>query len=296
MSRTHKKLMVSVQQLMAHNKEGSFATHSNRRHQIQQMAQQLSDDGYQLNHIRDLKTKHVDHLIQTWLNKKLSTGTIKNRVSALRWLAHKIGKDNIVKRLNSEYGIENRQYVNNQKNIAKVLTSENLQIIHNEFVQYSLQLQQAFGLRREEAIKFQIHYADQGHYIRLKDTWCKGGRAREIPVVNDAQRQLLNEIREFCHQQEAIALIPKDKNYYQQLKTYEDQTARYQVNKNHGLRHGYAQQRYFDLLGWQPPKLSGPKSRELTPKQKALDRAVRLLISQELGHGREEITAVYLGR
>lgn len=296
MSRTHKKLVVSVQQLMAHNKEGSFATHSNRRHHIQQMAQQLSDDGYQLNHIGDLKTKHVDHLVQTWLNEKLSTGTIKNRLSALRWLAHKIGKDNIVKRLNSEYGIENRQYVNNQKNIAKVLTSENLTAIHNEFVQYSLQLQQAFGLRREEAIKFQIHYADQGHYIRLKDTWCKGGRAREIPVVNDAQRQLLNEIRQFCHQQGAIALIPKDKNYYQQLKTYEDQTARYQVNKNHGLRHGYAQHRYFGLLGWQPPKLSGPKSRELTPEQKVLDRAVRLLISQELGHGREEIAAVYLGR
>ena len=106
----------------------------------------------------------------------------------------------------------------------------------------------------------------------------------------------MKKIREFCQQHKAIALIPANKNYYQQLKTYEDQTNRYQINNNHGLRHGYAQQRYFDLLGWQPPKLSGPKSRELTPEQKALDRAVRLLISQELGHGREEITAVYLGR
>ena len=35
---------------------------------------------------------------------------------------------------------------------------------------------------------------------------------------------------------------------------------------------------------------------ELTPGQKAADRAARLQISSELGHEREQITAVYLGR
>jgi len=34
----------------------------------------------------------------------------------------------------------------------------------------------------------------------------------------------------------------------------------------------------------------------MTQIQKDKDLEVRLLISQELGHGREQITAVYLGR
>jgi hypothetical protein len=46
----------------------------------------------------------------------------------------------------------------------------------------SLRLQAAFGLRREEAVKFQPSYADRGDRLALKASWCKGGRAREIPV------------------------------------------------------------------------------------------------------------------
>ncbi|MBK2283763.1 integrase, partial [Francisella philomiragia] len=40
----------------------------------------------------------------------------------------------------------------------------------------------------------------------------------------------------------------------------------------------------------------GKTSRELTPEQKQKDYEARMIISQELGHGREEITVQYLGR
>ena len=42
----------------------------------------------------------------------------------------------------------------------------------------SLELQRAFGLRREEAMKFQPSYADQKDHITLKASWTKGGRAQ----------------------------------------------------------------------------------------------------------------------
>ena len=48
--------------------------------------------------------------------------------------------------------------------------------------------------------------------------------------------------------------------------------------------------------GWAAPAAGGPRSRDLTPGQKAIDREARLTISRELGHEREQITAVYLGR
>jgi hypothetical protein len=40
----------------------------------------------------------------------------------------------------------------------------------------------------------------------------------------------------------------------------------------------------------------GATSKQLTPKQKAIDREARQTISHEMGHNREQITAIYLGR
>ena len=64
----------------------------------------------------------------------------------------------------------------------------------------------------------------------------------------------------------------------------------------HGLRHHYAQARYVELTGWKAPAAGGPTSKQLNPDQKWIDREARLTISRELGHEREQITAVYLGR
>ena len=50
------------------------------------------------------------------------------------------------------------------------------------------------------------------------------------------------------------------------------------------------------MTGWQCPARGGPTSRQLTQQQKAIDRAARETISHEIGHNREQITAVCLGR
>jgi hypothetical protein len=44
------------------------------------------------------------------------------------------------------------------------------------------------------------------------------------------------------------------------------------------------------------PSCGGKTSKELSPAEKAIDRKARLILSKELGHEREEVTAVYLGR
>jgi hypothetical protein len=64
----------------------------------------------------------------------------------------------------------------------------------------------------------------------------------------------------------------------------------------HGLRHQYVQARYQQLTGWAPPAAGGPRSKELSAEQKFVDRQIRLALSKELGHEREQITAIYLRR
>lgn len=290
-------LVYSVIVLCKHNKDGSFGTSAERQKSLKNAMQRISDAGYGIRDVTQLKGKHIRFLIEQWKSDpNITTGTIKNRMSHLRWLAERIGNPRLVERSNSSYDIDNRKYVDNNINKSKTLSETRLERLTDDFTRYSLRLQQAFGLRREEAIKFQPKFADRETEIVLKGSWCKGGRERTIPITTQLQRDLLNEIHEFCRRNGTKSLIPAHKNYKQQMITYEYQTEKIGELKNHGLRHEYAQQRYRELTGWECPKGGGKHSKMLSENEKQVDLMARLLISQELGHNREEITAVYLGR
>ena len=55
------------------------------------------------------------------------------------------------------------------------------------YIRASLLLQRDFGLRRQEAIKFILSYANRGDRIVLKDTWTKGGKKRNCRCVSQRQ-------------------------------------------------------------------------------------------------------------
>ncbi|MFZ7286269.1 phage integrase N-terminal domain-containing protein [Avibacterium gallinarum] len=290
-------LVYSVSVLCKHNKDGSFGTAAERHKSLKAAMQAISDAGYGIRDVKQLKGKHIRFLVEKWKSDpNLSIGTIKNRMSHLRWLSERIGNPRIVERSNSSYDIENRKYVDNYTNKAKNLSMERLGALTDDFVRYSLLLQQEFGLRREESIKFQPKFADRGTEICLKGSWCKGGRERTIPITSQSQRNLLDEIHAFCQQQGTKSLIPAHKNYEQQMRTYEYQTTKVGELKNHGLRHAYAQRRYETLSGLSSPKNGGKTSRKLSEGERQRNLESRLQVSSELGHNREEITAVYLGR
>jgi integrase len=95
----------------------------------------------------------------------------------------------------------------------------------------SLELQSAFGLRREEAIKFVPNYADKGDHLLLEASWTKGGKARTIPVRTEAQRDVLDRAQRLAG---GGSLIPSDHNYRQQLRVYERHTANAGLSKPTG--------------------------------------------------------------
>jgi hypothetical protein len=240
---------------------------------------------------RSLKPKHVEALVQRWQRDDLSIGTIKNRMAALRWWAQKVDRQNVIARQNEHYGIPERTFVSTESK-ARQVDGTALDRVKDAHVRLSLELQQAFGLRREEAIKFQPSYADRGDHLVLKDTWTKGGKAREIPVRSQVQRAVLDRVHRLAGQG---SLIPRERNYRQQLRIYERHTANAGLSKLHGLRHAYAQQRYEELTGWKPPAVGGPKASELSADDRARDCQARMTISRELGHARLTVVAVYLG-
>ena len=239
---------------------------------------------------QSLKPKHIDALVARWQAEQLAIGTIKNRMTALRWWAEKVNKPSVIAHSNDHYGIPDRQLVTGISK-ARQLGSEALDQVRDPHVRMSLGLQRAFGLRREEAIKFQPHYADRGDHLLLKASWTKGGKARMIPILTPAQRELLTRVHQLAGRG---SLIPLDRDYRQQLRVYERHTANAGLARMHGLRHAYAQERYATLTGRLAPAAGGPAVATLPLAERQRDQQVRAQISRELGHERVQILSVYL--
>ncbi len=287
-----KDLNYQLSKLCRDNRDGSFSTQATRSRILDLIASQLQALGFRRMQTSSLKPKHIDALLAKWREQGISTGTLKNRLSALRWWAKKINKPSIIAKDNSVYGIGKRTYIARESK-AQELDEKKLSLISDKHVRLSIRLQAAFGLRREESIKFSPSYAVQDDHIKLKPTWTKGGRARTVLITSDDQRRLLEEVKALAG---GGALIPPHLNYVKQLHRYEKRTAKAGLSQLHGLRHGYAQRRYFELTERVCPVAGGLPSKDLNPAQRALDHEARAIISSELGHARVEIAAVYLGR
>ncbi len=287
-----KDLNYQLSKLCRDNRDGSFSTQATRSRILDLIANQLQALGFRRMQSTSLKPKHIDALLAKWREQGISVGTLKNRLSALRWWAKKVNKPSIIARDNGVYGIGKRTCVAKESK-AQGLDDKKLSLISDQYVRLSLRLQAAFGLRREESIKFSPCYATQSDHIKLKSSWTKGGRARTVPISNDEQRQLLNEVLALAR---GGALIPPHMNYVKQLHRYEKQLRKAGLSRQHGLRHGYAQRRYLELTGWVCPVGGGLPSKERDPAQRTLDHKARTLISNELGHARVSVAAVYIGR
>jgi site-specific recombinase XerC len=118
-------LNYELKQLCARNRDGSFATQAGRERILTLIANQLREMGFVNMRAQSLKPKHVEKLVERWTAEGLSTGTVKNRMTELRWWAEKIGKTNIVAKSNDTYGIADRRHVTNVSK-ARELTNGDL--------------------------------------------------------------------------------------------------------------------------------------------------------------------------
>lgn len=208
-------LTYGLRQLCQRNRDGSHATQGDRLRSLMLMARHLREAGFRRMTPRSLNERHAEALLGRWWNEGLTAGTLKNRLAHLRWWAEKVRKEGIVPNVNSELGVPMRQFVADESKAREL--GDHLDRITDPHVHASLSLQQAFGLRREESIKFQPSYADRGDHIVLKGSWTKGGRERLIPITTREQRVALDQVQQLAG---SGSLIPPHKTYIEQRHVY----------------------------------------------------------------------------
>lgn len=200
-------------------------------------------------------------------------------------------------------GLPQRSGIAIEQNAMPQSVHDRLKEVLPDRIAAQLDLQRLLGLRFEESAKIDacglLSQAQNRGSIRIEDG-TKGGRSRIIPLTSDRQLEALRRAAEIQGAQRS--LIPSELDY----SHYRESCYQYGI-RFHSERHAYAQDRYAVLAGASCPLAAGvahgrphhtylAQIRGLSVAEaRELDRAVRMQIAEELGHGRTDITNCYLG-
>ena len=88
-------LTSALRKLCKRHRDGSAATQADRLRVLTLIAQELRETGFIGMTAASLKGKHVQSLVMRWQSETLAAGTIRKRLTHVRWWAAKIGKANI---------------------------------------------------------------------------------------------------------------------------------------------------------------------------------------------------------
>lgn len=292
--------------LKAHNHakvDGSVASHATRDKRADVLYagfQLLREKGYKLDTVYSFRGKHIEVLAKAWEERGLSPSTLQNNLSTFRIFAGWIGKAGMVERADQYVspGAASRSSINTQDKswtAAGVDIAGKLAEVAAKDARVGLQmaLQATFGLRAREAMQLRPHIADKGPYLALT-VGTKGGRDRVVPIDTPDKRELIDRAKTFAASKLASTSDPnrtlaQAKNHYYHILRSCGIT-RADGLTGHGLRHGYANDRYEQITGQPAPVRGG------TMLDPDTDKAARLEVAEELGHSRESITTHYLGR
>lgn len=82
-----RQLNYDLKTLLAENPERGHVTRRDRAYILDQTADLLHQLGFRRLRGTGLRRKHVNALVREWNRQRLSVGTLKNRMAALRWWA-----------------------------------------------------------------------------------------------------------------------------------------------------------------------------------------------------------------
>lgn len=273
----------------------------NLRHEAPLLAADLKTIGAKIYSAKKISETHIQKLVEHW-EAKYAPGTVQNKITALRHILHAAVNPAVVPASVGARDVLNKANVDK----ASYILPSVLEKIEKLEVKSAVRLASAYGLRKEEAIHivWQIskgHDVEKNNILQVKDingkaSLAKNGRARDIKMVDGGA--VLQSVRAEILQKKLDLTGTKIQQFrgkidraLQKINATADKKVTF-----HGLRHAYAQGRYTALTGLQAPVAGGPLYASMSPQQQALYNAAAGVISAELGHGRAEISKVYIGK
>lgn len=272
----------------------------------------LHQGGYNIRDIAHIHTKHIVCLVKLWEQRGYSAAALQKYKSYLHTLLVWVDNQSLANHLDRivrealtdparilriRVATEDKSWgscLDNPQATIEAITQT------DDRVGMCLRLQSAFGLRVREAWLLDPAPAFEGINLSRRVLpvvrGTKGGRPREVPVQSEGQYELLRQAVAFTDPS-TRSLIPVTWSFQSWQAHFYRVCRQHGISRKdgvvtHGLRHGYANDRYEAISGLERPLIAG---RPKDPGAKAADATARDAVSQELGHRRREITSAYLG-
>ncbi len=274
----------------------------------------LAGLGFKLQNPRNLGERHIEALVRHWHWQGRAISTMQNELSVLRKFAIWIGKKGMVRGLpdylpevpktelkRQSAAVTSKSWTKNGVNIdEKIALADAL----NERFGLMLRLAVAFGLRRKEILMLKPWKCDHGDYLSVyPNAGPKGGRARNVRIMNGYQRDVLDHVKSRMPKGDAMGWKTtrrgKPATLAYNLKEYERRMAEIGVTKSmagvsgHGLRAEWSENSAMTDPDnpFVPPTLGGTAD-----QMPAEDLEVALSkVSEMLGHSRPGVTSSYYG-
>ena len=265
---------------------------------------------------RQLGNRHIEEMVARWVERGLATATLHNYLSFLRTYAGWIGKPGMVREPQYYVGPESPhahriQVATSDKSWTAMKVDISAKIAEigafDPWVGMQLELCAEFGMRPKEARHFRPHgsiikrdeanprdtapFPECAEFVRVKHG-TKGGRPRDVPLMTDAQRELLARV---------TAAVPSgmfvgrpDHTSKQSQSRFYYVIRKFGVSRDqlgvvaHGLRHQKVNDRYEEDCG-APSPVRGGTGRPFGDGR-ARERGAKLL-----GHSRLRATTPYVG-
>lgn len=289
----YRTLVAQLDSLKRHNRQGSYRTRKRYYEAMERFCRFLAEE-YHMQNLRNISHKHIDAYVEHMQADGKSASTIKTDLSAIRFWHDQMGGTRHPLPSNDDLAVtlERRHFGQVDRTWGDAEVQQMVAIArqsgHDDYA-LAILLARHLGLRLHECYRIDTAIAQQAigeHAITVKG---KGGKVRTVPIGDDVypflaaalQSQIANTRR--GHKLLVPDDVPTD-IAMQQLEQFilanrslvkdADST---RPMTYHGLRHTKAAEWYQEFI------------REGKSPYEA-----RKTVSKLLGHGRDDVTRIYL--
>lgn len=240
---------------------------------------------------------YAAHLKDRILEGDLAAATGQNYISAINTVLHAATHWKSINPV-GDCGMTKRSNIRTEAPASEDHIKDVVQALHDKGLTSQAHISQLawqFGFRSKEASLANTHVLlkqalEENRIAVRKGT--KGGRLRYVPFISEEQIAILREAAEF---QEKLPNLISAKQAWSvwrdgALRDGREILISLGLTGFHELRAAYACERYRTITGHAAPCVLGFRS---AARQEDLD--ARLVIAEELGHGRIDVTVAYLG-
>lgn len=286
----YRALIAQLDKLARHNRQESYKTRQRYYEAMQRFCRFLAEE-YRLQKLTNISGKHLVDYVRHLQENGKAASTIKTELAAIRFWHDKLGEAKYKLPSNADLAdqapLERRKLQGTDRHWTPeqftAFVAVCREVGRTDYADIAT-LTFYVGLRIHEVCRLDTAAVEAWERSGLLTVKGKGGRVRSVPVTAEAAKQALRDRRAAVQRGHKL-FVPDDVATDAYIHAFQaflrehrpDQGSNPYPLTHHGMRHSYAARQYREALDGE-----------------ATEYRAKLEVSKLLGHGRADVTDVYL--